>query len=595
MGPIPDIISNLSYLRELYVISNRLNGTIISQVALGGLPMLEILGLSTNSLEGVLTSVHLSNLSKLKILRMGYNTELVVNISADLVPPFQLDKLYLPSYKVGPKFPIWLITQKSLTYIDISNARISDVIPISFFSSLSSKLEVLAMSQNKMYGVLPDVSITFVVPPWIELSSNNFSGAIPSFMRKASVLYLNNNNLSQGLVPLLCPQTKMPLIYLDLSNNSFSEKLPDCWVFFNKLLFLHLENNKLWGNLPRSMGALKKLNVLQLRNNNFSGELPSSLVNCTSLIILDLAHNSLNGYIPSAFGILFKSLSILTLQGNNFYGAFPSSLCRLSRLQILDFSNNRISGTIPRCIYNLKGMASKESVLKTISFSFMPKYGMTPSNDNALIIWKGKEHAIEEAYILGHVKTIDLSSNMLQGQIPEEISNLVGLKQINLSRNHLSGAIMKKIGQLTSLESLDLSHNHLSGEIPLSLAKISSLAVLDLSYNNLSGKIPDGTQLQSFTTSSYMENPGLCGAPLPKCHEDERAIIPQNLNKGQPNDNFKVGLYISVVLGFIFGFWGVCGTLVVKTSWRHAFFRFYDNIKDRLMVVANIARVWRRT
>ncbi|XP_074318006.1 receptor-like protein EIX2 [Silene latifolia] len=282
-GSIPENISNLSYLKELYVENNELNGP-ISQ-ALGKLSMLETLSLSFNPLKGVLTDAHLSNLSRLIILSLVFNTELVLNISANWVPPFQLDELYLRSCQVGPDFPIWLTTQKKLTIIDITNTSISDTIPVSFFTSLSPKLKALAMSRNMMYGILPNVSITFEASPLIDLSSNNFSGAIPLFLRNVSALRLNNNHFSKGLVPFLCPQTKMPLMYLHLANNAFSDKLPNCWGYFDKLLVLHLENNKLWGNLPISMGSLNQLNSLHLSSNNLSGELPESLLNCSSLII----------------------------------------------------------------------------------------------------------------------------------------------------------------------------------------------------------------------------------------------------------------------------------------------------------------------
>ncbi|XP_074317997.1 receptor-like protein EIX2 [Silene latifolia] len=594
-GSITDNIGNLSYLRELNVGGNQLNGTISE--ALGGLPKLETLLLDWNFLKGDLTGVHLSNLSNLSYLNLAENTELVVNISANWVPPFQLQELVLRSCKVGPDFPMWLLTQKNLTTIDISNTSISSMIPNSFFDSLSPKLEMLIMSQNMMYGPLPNASTTFDFTVTIDLSSNNFVGTIPPFLNYVNVLYLNNNHFSQGLVSFLCPQARTPLIFLDLSNNSFSEKLPDCWDYFDNLLVLQLENNKIWGNLPISIGALNKLNLLHLSNNNLSGKLPVSVLNCTSLISLDLAHNSLSGYIPSDFGNNFKNLSILTLQNNSFSGALPSSMCHLTRLQILDLSNNRICGTIPRCIYNLPGMVNTTNVLQYALADLINLYPYEIS-DHLSIMWKRKEQNFGGGYYsVGLVKTIDLSNNILEGDISEEISSLIALISINLSRNHLSRVIPSRIGQLTSLESLDLSHNELSGEIPTSLAKISTLEVLDLSYNNLSGRIPDGTQLQSFDISAYMGNPGLCGAPLPKCHEDERAITPTNIDKEQPSDNFMVGVYISVVLGFIFGFWGVCGTLVVKTSWRHAFFRFYDDIKDQIyvMVVVNIARVCRRT
>ncbi|XP_074318001.1 receptor-like protein EIX2 [Silene latifolia] len=597
-GSITDNIGNLSYLRKLYVYGNQLNGTISE--ALGGLPNLEALILGRNSLKGVLTSVHLSNLSNLSVLDLAENTELVVNISANWVPPFQLQQLRLSSCKVGPDFPMWLITQKNLTTIVISNTSISSMIPNSFFDSLSPKLEILIMSHNMMYGALPNASTIFDSRVLVDLSSNNFVGTIPPFLNYVNQLYLNNNHFSQGLVSFLCPQAKTPLIVLDLSNNSFSEKLPDCWGYFDNLLVLHLKNNKIWGNLPISIGALNKLNLLHLSNNNLSGGLPVSLLNllnCTSLISLDLSHNSLSGYIPSDFGNNFKNLSILTLQNNSLSEALPSSMCHLTRLQILDLSNNRICGTIPRCIYNLQGMVNTNNVLQSALadlYDFFP-YEVS---DHPLLMWKRKEQNFEGGYnSVGLLKTIDLSNNILEGHISEEISSLIALVSINLSRNHLSGVIPSRIGQLTSLESLDLSHNELFGEIPTSLAKITTLGVLDLSYNNLSGMIPDGTQLQSFDISAYMGNPGLCGAPLPKCHKDEEAITPKNIDKERPSDNFMLGVYISVVLGFIFGFWGVCGTLVVKTSWRHAFFRFYDNIKDWIyvMVVVNKARVCKRT
>ena len=33
-------------------------------------------------------------------------------------------------------------------------------------------------------------------------------------------------------------------------------------------------------------------------------------------------------------------------------------------------------------------------------------------------------------------------------------------------------------------------------------------------------------------------------------------------------------------VGFAFGFWGVCGGLFFKKTWRHAYFKFVNDIKD---------------
>uniref|UniRef100_A0A803MKU9 Uncharacterized protein n=1 Tax=Chenopodium quinoa TaxID=63459 RepID=A0A803MKU9_CHEQI len=111
---------------------------------------------------------------------------------------------------------------------------------------------------------------------------------------------------------------------------------------------------------------------------------------------------------------------------------------------------------------------------------------------------------------------------------------------------------------------------------------------------HLSGRIPFSTQLQGFDPSSYMGNPLLCGKPLQKCAGDEPPTINgRNISHQEEHghDNFYLGLCINVVLGFIVGFWGVCGSLVVKRSWRHALFRFFDDIKDKIYVIVAVKLV----
>ncbi|XP_021839802.2 receptor-like protein EIX2 isoform X1 [Spinacia oleracea] len=596
-GSIPDIISTFSLLDGLILNTNRLNGTI--SPGIGQLQMLEILDLSYNSLKDTISHNHLSNLSRLSILDLSNNPDLVVHISPDWVPPFQLTSLILESCKLGPSFPKWLVTQTNLSYIGISNAGISDTIPTSFWNSLSpSNLVYLNMSYNMISGVLPNLSVTLLKLPIVDLSSNILSGAIPSFLRNATKLYLNNNRFSD-LSPFFCPKQKTSLTFLNLANNLFSGEIPDCWMYFDQLLVLHLENNNFSRKLPASIGALTLLYTLHLRNNSLSGELPKSLQNCTSLVILDLGYNTLTGKIPQTIGHSFENLRVLSLQSNNFVGELPLSLCQLSQLQILDVSINHISGILPKCLYNLTAMTGTEDGLPDLYVDNVYNYYVY--SEYARLMWKRKEQRFQRS--MGQVIAIDISDNELEGHIPEGISSLTGLIFLNLSRNHLSGNIASKVGQLVSLEFLDLSNNHLSGEIPTTLSEVASLEILDLSNNNLSGKIPVGTQLQSFDSSSYMGNPGLCGLPLPKCSGDQPPA-----NNVQEDDAFSeqneddssdilLGLLISVLLGFIIGFWGVFGTLVIKTAWRLALFKFFDDMKEKLyalmVVIVNIAKVWR--
>jgi EIX receptor 1/2 len=162
----------------------------------------------------------------------------------------------------------------------------------------------------------------------------------------------------------------------------------------------------------------------------------------------------------------------------------------------------------------------------------------------------------------------------------------------------LTGIIPQNIGDMERLESLDLSKNHLSGIISPSLTTLSFLSYLNLSNNNLSGKIPSGTQLQSFSASAYASNRDLCGLPLPKrCLGDEIARDPQTGSKHgegniqeQTNSHEHIWFYTSIALGFIVGFWGVCGSLLLKSSWRHAYFQYLERIRDRLYKIKDISK-----
>ncbi|XP_040373136.1 receptor-like protein EIX2 isoform X2 [Rosa chinensis] len=111
----------------------------------------------------------------------------------------------------------------------------------------------------------------------------------------------------------------------------------------------------------------------------------------------------------------------------------------------------------------------------------------------------------------------------------------------------------------------------------------------------MGGRIPSGNQLQTLEDSSIYEgNPSLCGVPLSDCPGDDRPISPED-DKDE-DDYGRLGLYVSIVLGFAVGFWGVCGSLIIKKSWRYAYFKFFGNIKDKatLAIAVRVARLQRK-
>ena len=318
------------------------------------------------------------------------------------------------------------------------------------------------------------------------------------------------------------------------------------------------------------------------------------LKNCSLLKFVDLGNNKFSGSVPAWIGEGLPLLNILILRSNKFGGSISVNLCWLKYLRILDLSVNNISGTIPQCFNNFTAMAQKGDLFSGIigsnyTDSYVYDYDDTQEFVNdATVIMKGRE--LEYGKYLGLLKIINLASNKLTGKVPSEISSLLELVVLNISRNELIGEIPQMIGQLKQLQSLDMSRNQFSNEIPSSMSELHFLSDLDLSYNNLSGKIPSGTRLRSFDAVDFTGNWALCGPPLPnKCpgeetpnQSDQPTDHDGNEDNEKDGDEFEKWFFAAAGFGFFIGFWGICGPLLFKSSWRGAYFLFLDDMKDWL-------------
>jgi len=364
------------------------------------------------------------------------------------------------------------------------------------------------------------------------------------------------------------------------------------------LLFLDLSSNELSGKIPNSMGTLVKLEALVLRNNSLMGELPFSLKNCKNLIMLDMSENMLSGPIPSWVGDSMQQLIILIMRGNHFSGNIPLHICYLQRIQLLDLSRNKLSEAIPACLNNFTALSGKsidrvetESRVHWYNSTYSEIYNFFSASYYTFHItwtWKGVERSFRHPELI--LQSIDLSCNNLTGEMPKEITYLLGLVSLNLSRNNLNGEIPSEIGNLSSLDSLDLSRNNLSGKIPATLSNIDRLSVLDLSNNHLIGRIPWGRQLQTFDASSFEGNLDLCGKPLQKtCPADETTIKSEGPEEhDEDSSGFYGALYMSLGVGFFTGFWGLLGPLLLWQPWRIAYLSFLNRLIDYIIVMAEV-------
>ncbi|XP_030969922.1 receptor-like protein EIX2 [Quercus lobata] len=324
------------------------------------------------------------------------------------------------------------------------------------------------------------------------------------------------------------------------------------------------------------MGFLGNVSILVLSNNNLSGEIPSSLQNC-SIVSMDFGGNRLSRNLLSW---IESDIFMLRLRSNLLSGIIPRKWCNLYKLCILDFAQNNLSGGILDCFNNFTAMVDHGA------FGYKPIENYT---EKAYIVTKGREYEYDRTLQL--VTCIDLSGNSLTREIPIQITSLTRLGTLKyLSMNHLARSIPKNIGNMRWLETLDLSNNRLFGPILGSMSSLTSLVHLNLSFNKLIGRIPYGNQLQTLNDATiYKGNPSLCGFPLStKCPGDETfdGLSITSVDDKQGGDDYeRIWFYASIGLGFVVGFWSVCGTLLLKKSWRHCYFRFCDDIKDRIALL----------
>ncbi|KAH7527970.1 hypothetical protein FEM48_Zijuj05G0022400 [Ziziphus jujuba var. spinosa] len=339
----------------------------------------------------------------------------------------------------------------------------------------------------------------------------------------------------------------------------------------------------------REHSNLKELSSLDLSNNRFSGAIPESLKSLSFLGYLNLSHNDLSGKIP------YKD-HMTTFEASSYGG--NQSLCgaplAYSDAQLMDCSK-----TDREALLALKnGFHDPENRLSSWKGSNCCQWrGISCENITGAVIAVDLHNPYPQGFdsnskTLSLVVVLDLSGNNLSGDLPRELTNLLGLVFLNLSRNHISGHVPESISKLKELESLDLSNNRFSGAIPESLKSLSFLGYLNLSNNDLSGKIPYKDHMTTFEASSYGGNQRLCGAPLAvKCPGDEDddddpgngLVIPKDNTNG--DTLIDKWFYLSIGLGFAAGILVPYLVMAMIRSWGDAYFTFVDVAVERILYI----------
>ncbi|KAL3738586.1 hypothetical protein ACJRO7_020027 [Eucalyptus globulus] len=574
--------SSLTYLD---LSSNDLHGDILG--TLRNLTDLEELYLGSLNLNGVLDANDLFTLKNLRILNLSNNnisfTKSFINATT-----LKLAYLYLDSCNLT-EFPRFIGYLSELKELYLQYNIIQGIIPRWMWNNSKESLVYIDLSHNLLTSFLKNqTDLPLLNLNYLDISSNLLKTTLP-IPPPLVMVYNVSNNFLYGEVPTSICEVSF-LTMLDLSNNALNGTLPPCLGSIHSLISLNLARNKLDGMIPHVFLDDCSLRMIDLRENRLSGIVPRSLGNCSLLEYLNLGDNQINDTFPFWLSEL-AYLEVIGLRSNNFHGPIESSLSELNftHLHILDISNNGFNGEFPsnllKSCHAMKVMVGQDALAYLDVYQRVPNVSFSISTVYAMkLMSKGTER--EYAKIPDVFMAVDLSNNEFEGFIPELIGDLKSLRMLNLSNNLLNGSIPPSLANLTVLESLDLSRNNLVGEIPQQLARLTFLSVFDVSHNRLSGPIPRATQFDTFGSSSFAMNDGLCGSPLPnKCTNGENTPPPPSYFKVDNEEECLFNLdwrivLVGAVVGFLVGvvienliideksLWFLCYSKKMAKGWK---------------------------
>uniref|UniRef100_A0A2N9I353 Leucine-rich repeat-containing N-terminal plant-type domain-containing protein n=1 Tax=Fagus sylvatica TaxID=28930 RepID=A0A2N9I353_FAGSY len=577
-GQIPSWLANMTQLTALFLSFNKLQGPLPNSIF--ELEKLETLHLYSNNLSGIVAMDMFHKLKYLTSLFLSMNHISFITKTNSNATQNKFKVLGLGSCNLS-HFPDFLRNQNQLQWLDLSYNNIHGQIPIWVWNTSKETLKFVNFSHNYLTG-FDQHQDNF---PWpqllvLDLSSNKIQESLRIPPPSMKIYSVANNMLQGEISPSICNLSS--LYSLDLSNNQFSGILPHCLSNLScSLNILNLRANKFHGMIPQLCAKGSTLKMIDLSQNQFEGVLPRSLSNCRMLEVLNLGSNELNDVFPSWLGTL-PELRVLSLQQNGFYGVVgsPTSFFASPKLGIVDLSVNKFTGNLPfeyfqNWMLPRKVDAKNYTHMQASTFIWLGDLELFEYYLYSMkIILKGKEtlyQKIREAFAF-----VDLSSNEFNGTIPEFIGNLNGFQLLNLSNNNLTGHIPISFGNMSTLESLDLSQNKLSGQIPMQLTQLTFLASFNVSHNQLTGPIPQSTQFNTFDSSSFGGNVGLCGNPLSKkCENPEPPPLPTASIEEDQGSWFHIEFdWKIILLGYCSGIINgvIVGNIVTKKK-QHWFVR----------------------
>ncbi|XP_019101348.1 PREDICTED: receptor-like protein 12 [Camelina sativa] len=321
------------------------------------------------------------------------------------------------------------------------------------------------------------------------LSSNGFAGQVPSSIRnlpKLTKLQLSHNKLTGNLAPLV--QNLTNLSALDLSFNQFSGTIPSSLLTMPFLSYLDLSENHLTGSFEISNIFSSKLETLQLGNNHFEAEIIDHISKLVSLQYLSLSSLNISHPIDLKIFYSLKSLSHLDLSGNSLTPTSMNSDIEFPKdMEVLLLSGCNIS-EFPRFLKPLKKLwylDLSNNIIKGDVPDWLWSLPLLVSLDLHNNSFTGFRGSLDHVLANSSVQVLDIALNSFKGSFPNPPVFIIHLSAWN---NSFTGEIPLSVCNRTTLDILDLSYNNFTGSI---LPCMGNFSIVNLRKNKLEGNIPD--------------------------------------------------------------------------------------------------------
>ncbi|XP_071715507.1 receptor-like protein 7 [Rutidosis leptorrhynchoides] len=299
-GPIPDSVCNATYLRVLDLSNNRLTG-IIPRCLIESSGSLGVLNLANNNLNGQIEGTF-PNTCGLNTLDL-HNNSLEGKIPKSIVNCTMLEVLNVGNNRIHDTYPCSLGKLTTLRVLVLRSNMFHGSVNCSQNQDNSSwsKLQIVDIAFNSFNGSVPANCFW----QWAAMMTDQKNDPPGKVHLSFTVLQLSDfyyqdtvtvtvKGLELELVKILTLFTS-----IDISSNRFSGVIPSTIGRLKALYFLNVSHNEFSGTIPSSMGNLSQLEALDMSSNGLTGQIPSELTSLLFLSFLNLSYNQLEGRIPT--------------------------------------------------------------------------------------------------------------------------------------------------------------------------------------------------------------------------------------------------------------------------------------------------------